>query len=264
MAERVRGAGVEVLAPAAALGFFDGIVPVWSGSTLHQIRARAPHRRHRLDRAAADVRGQRPPGRDAVLGRRAPGLPVRGRRRERSAVVATTADRGLESALALDEAGVEIAAVADARPTGPSEELGAAARARQGSTLLRGTAVVRAFGRGRASGARSWPTSTRPAAGSRIASAASTATWSPSRAAPCRRPRCCSRRGPRRAGTMPPSAYLPEAPPAGIRAAGAVAGHGSRSAAEVSGSGRGRRGGARARAREAPRTGPGSRPTARL
>ena len=28
-----------MLAPAAALGFFDGIVPVWCGSTLHQIRA---------------------------------------------------------------------------------------------------------------------------------------------------------------------------------------------------------------------------------
>ncbi len=41
MAERVRAAGVEVLAPAAALGFFDGIVPVWEGSTLHQVRARA-------------------------------------------------------------------------------------------------------------------------------------------------------------------------------------------------------------------------------
>ncbi len=38
-AERVRAAGVEVLAPAAALGFFDGIVPVWQGSTLHQVRA---------------------------------------------------------------------------------------------------------------------------------------------------------------------------------------------------------------------------------
>ena len=38
---RVRDAGVEVLAPAAALGFFDGLVPVWSESTLHQIRARS-------------------------------------------------------------------------------------------------------------------------------------------------------------------------------------------------------------------------------
>ena len=36
---RVLAAGVEVLAPAAALGFFDGIVPVWQGSTLHQVRA---------------------------------------------------------------------------------------------------------------------------------------------------------------------------------------------------------------------------------
>ena len=40
MAARLRGAEVEVLAPAAALGYFDGIVPVWRGSTLHQVRAR--------------------------------------------------------------------------------------------------------------------------------------------------------------------------------------------------------------------------------
>ena len=39
LAVRVHDAGVEVLAPAAALGYFDGLVPVWCGSTLHQIRA---------------------------------------------------------------------------------------------------------------------------------------------------------------------------------------------------------------------------------
>ena len=31
--------GVEVSIPAAALGFFDGLVPVWEGDTLHQVRA---------------------------------------------------------------------------------------------------------------------------------------------------------------------------------------------------------------------------------
>src|SRR5882757_1147842 len=41
LAGRVNDAGVEVLAPAAALGYFDGLVPVWCGSTLHQIRAGA-------------------------------------------------------------------------------------------------------------------------------------------------------------------------------------------------------------------------------
>ena len=37
--ERAREAGVEVLVGASALGFFDGLVPVWQGDTLHQIRA---------------------------------------------------------------------------------------------------------------------------------------------------------------------------------------------------------------------------------
>ena len=34
-----RDAGVELLTGAAALGFFDGLVPVWQGSMLHQVRA---------------------------------------------------------------------------------------------------------------------------------------------------------------------------------------------------------------------------------
>src|SRR5947209_8731653 len=32
--------GVETLAHAHALGYFDGMVPVWQGDTLHQVRAR--------------------------------------------------------------------------------------------------------------------------------------------------------------------------------------------------------------------------------
>ena len=36
-----RSPGVEILARASALGYFDGIVPVWQGDTLHQIRARS-------------------------------------------------------------------------------------------------------------------------------------------------------------------------------------------------------------------------------
>ena len=35
LAARVAAAGVEILAPAAAIGWFDGLVPVWCGSTLH-------------------------------------------------------------------------------------------------------------------------------------------------------------------------------------------------------------------------------------
>src|SRR5688500_16273204 len=39
LANRARAAGVEVLSNAPALGAFDGLVPVWQGDTLHQVRA---------------------------------------------------------------------------------------------------------------------------------------------------------------------------------------------------------------------------------
>jgi sarcosine oxidase subunit alpha len=41
LTEQAREAGVEILCSAPALGWFDGIVPVWQGSTLHQVRAPA-------------------------------------------------------------------------------------------------------------------------------------------------------------------------------------------------------------------------------
>jgi sarcosine oxidase subunit alpha len=37
--EKARTAGVEILVNAPALGYFDGLVPVWQNDTLHQIRA---------------------------------------------------------------------------------------------------------------------------------------------------------------------------------------------------------------------------------
>ena len=40
LAEEARAAGVEMLSSAPALGFFDGLVPIWQGDTLHQVRAR--------------------------------------------------------------------------------------------------------------------------------------------------------------------------------------------------------------------------------
>ena len=70
LVERARAAGVEILDNAPALGTFDGLVPVWQGDTLHQVRAQAPDPRHRRDRAAAALPRQRPARRDA-LGRRA-------------------------------------------------------------------------------------------------------------------------------------------------------------------------------------------------
>jgi sarcosine oxidase, subunit alpha len=114
LAAGARDAGVEVLAPAAALGYLDGLVPVWEGSTLHQIRAR------RVIVAAGTI--EQPlvfPGNDlpgvmlssgALRLLRLYGLPP-GRR----AVVASASERGLEAAAALRAAGVEVAAVADLR-----------------------------------------------------------------------------------------------------------------------------------------------------
>ena len=75
---RAREAGVEVLSNAPALGAFDGLVPVWQGDTLHQVRARRARVRHRHDRAAAAVLRQRPARRDAVRRRPPPGRALRG------------------------------------------------------------------------------------------------------------------------------------------------------------------------------------------
>ena len=151
LAGSVHDAGVEVLAPAAALGYFDGLVPVWCGSTLHQIRAGA------LITATGSIEqplmfeGNDLPG--VMLCSGAERLAaLYGVRPGRRAVVATTTDRGLESALALRDAGVAVAAVADARPAGADDEL-AARLAAEDIPLLPGTVVVKAYGRKRVKGA---------------------------------------------------------------------------------------------------------------
>ena len=100
LAERARAAGVEILSRAPALGFFDGLVPVWQGDTLHQVRAA----RH----IAATGTLEQPlvfPDNDL------PGVMLAGGARRlaalyavkpgNTAVVATTGDRGLDAALAL-------------------------------------------------------------------------------------------------------------------------------------------------------------------
>jgi sarcosine oxidase subunit alpha len=114
LGQRARDAGVEVLAAASALGYFDGLVPVWQGDTLHQVRAR----RHVFATGAIEqplvFAGNDLPGVMLSEGARrlvslyavAPG---------KRAVVATTSDRGLDAARALEAAGVRIAAVADVR-----------------------------------------------------------------------------------------------------------------------------------------------------
>ena len=66
--------------------------------------------------------------------------------------MATTGDRGLDAALALHDAGVRVAAVADLRPDAGGGELAARVEA-AGIELLRGATVVRALGRQAVTGA---------------------------------------------------------------------------------------------------------------
>ena len=150
LAERARAAGVEILSSAPALGFFDGLVPVWQESTLHQVRAA----RH----IAATGTIEQPL---VFLDNDLPGVMLSGGacrlaalygvRPGATAVVATTGDRGLEAALALHEAGVRIALVADLRDDAGGELAERVEAA--GIELLRGATVVRALGRQAVTGA---------------------------------------------------------------------------------------------------------------
>ncbi len=146
LAERAREAGVEVLSNAPALGAFDGLVPVWQGSTLHQVRAR----RH----VYATGTIEQPL---LFAGNDLPGVMLSGGARRLAAlwavkpgsraVVATVCDRGLEAALALMDAGVELVAVADLRSNGSSPAFKALER--RGVRVRRGATVVEALGRGK-------------------------------------------------------------------------------------------------------------------
>jgi sarcosine oxidase subunit alpha len=143
LAARASGAGVEILSSASALGAFDGLVAVWQGATLHQVRAQ----RHVFATGVIEqplvFAGNDLPGvmlsdgarRLAALYGVRPGL---------RAVVATTSDRGLDAALALRAVGVEIAAVADLRPTpgAPAATLRA-----KGIEVLAACTVLEAQGR---------------------------------------------------------------------------------------------------------------------
>ena len=146
---RAREAGVEVLSSASALGHFDGLVPVWQGDTLHQIRAR----QHIYATGAIEqplvFAGNDLPGvmlssgarRLAALYGVSPGT---------RAVIATTSDRGIRAALALRDAGVEVAVVADLRqePSRTAERLSGI-----GIETLHGWTVVAAVGRRAVTGA---------------------------------------------------------------------------------------------------------------
>jgi sarcosine oxidase subunit alpha len=143
LADRARAAGVEILTSAPALAHFDGLVPVWQGDTLHQIRAR-----HHVYATGAIEQPLVFPGNDL------PGVMLSGGARRllgrygvrpgNRAVIATASDRGIRTAIALREAGIEVPAVADLR----AEPSRACSRLlSQGVAVLNGWTVVAARGR---------------------------------------------------------------------------------------------------------------------
>jgi sarcosine oxidase subunit alpha len=139
---RAGRAGVEVLTSAPALGHFDGLVPVWQKDTLHQIRAR-----HHIYATGAIEQPL------VFTGNDLPGVMLSGGARRLAslyavapgsrAVIVTTSDRGIRAALALQAAGVQVAVVADLR----SQPSRAAARLpANGIEALHGWTVVAARG----------------------------------------------------------------------------------------------------------------------
>jgi sarcosine oxidase, subunit alpha len=144
LTERARAAGVEILTNAPALGTFDGLVPVWQGDTLHQIRAR-----RQIFATGAIEQPLLFPGNDL------PGVMLSGGARRligmyavkpgTRAVVATVDDRGLYAALALIDAGVEVCCVADLRERSTGGPTGALQRINV--DFHRGSTVLEARGR---------------------------------------------------------------------------------------------------------------------
>ena len=138
LATRARGAGVEVISSAVALGYFDGLVPVWQGDTLHQIRAQ----QHVFATGAIEQ--------PLVFdGNDLPGVMISGGARRlatlygvpagRRVVVVTTSERGIEDAIALRAAGVQVDLIVDQRGDGRSDA--------GGIEVLHGWTVVAARGR---------------------------------------------------------------------------------------------------------------------
>ena len=144
LAAAAREAGVELLSNAPALGVYDGLVPVWQGETLHQIRAgRLVFATGAIEQpllfAGNDLPGVMLSGGVRRL------ISLYGLRPGTRAVVATVDDRGLEAALALLDAEVEVAAVADLREANGSTPLKDLLR--RGVHVENGATVVEARGR---------------------------------------------------------------------------------------------------------------------
>jgi sarcosine oxidase subunit alpha len=144
LARQCAAAGVELIVGGIALGYFDGLVPVWQGDTLHQVRAA----RH----VAATGGIEQPlvfpandlPGAMLVSGALRLAA-LYGVRPGKACVVAGVDDRALEGAASLHRLGLAVSAVADLRPDadGPAVE----ALDRAGIELIRGATPVRAAGR---------------------------------------------------------------------------------------------------------------------
>jgi sarcosine oxidase subunit alpha len=142
LAEQARAAGVEIISRGSALGYFDGLVPVWQEDTLHQVRAA----RHVVTTGAIEQPL-------VFAGNDLPGVMLSGGARRlvslyavspgRRAVVATTSDRGLEAAIALRAAGTEIAVIADLRP---DADTAAQELRRAGIPVFAGHTVIEARG----------------------------------------------------------------------------------------------------------------------
>jgi sarcosine oxidase subunit alpha len=143
LAARARAAGVEVLCSAPALAHFDGLVPVWQGDTLHQVRAR----QHIYATGAIEqplvFTGNDLPGVMLSGGARRLAA-LYGVRPGNSAVLLSCSDAGLRAADALRRLGVRIVAVADLRPapSAAAEDL-----RRGGVEVLQGWRVAAALGR---------------------------------------------------------------------------------------------------------------------
>jgi sarcosine oxidase subunit alpha len=142
LAADARAAGVEILSNAPAIGAYDGLVAVWQGQTLHQIRSRRQvYATGAIEQplvfAGNDLPGVMLSGGALRLANLYAVLPGG------LAVVVTVSDRGIEAARALREAGVEIAVVADLRRN-PSPA--ALALAASGVEVMHGWTVMRAGG----------------------------------------------------------------------------------------------------------------------
>ncbi len=163
LVESARAADVEVIDRGSALGYFDGLVPVWQNDTLHQVRA--------AEHVFATGAIEQPL---VFAGNDLPGVMLAGGARRllsnygvspgQRAVVATTSDRGIAAAAALRAAGVQIVAVVDLRPT---ESDAAAALRAGGVELLSGYTVVAAGGKKQVEKATVAPTGASGAAAER-------------------------------------------------------------------------------------------------